>query len=79
VLGPALHQQLAAKATVALTCSFGAGRSGTIAALLLNEQGRPMFDAIRDVRAGFQKAIESAVQEQWLRARVSVGKPATRW
>lgn len=66
VLGPVLHQQLSAGAAVALSCSFGAGRSGTIAALMLHEQGRPMPEAIRSVRDGFPLAIESAVQERWL-------------
>lgn len=67
-LAPVLHQHLDAGASIALACSFGAGRSGTVAALLLYEQGWPMKDAIRTVRAGFPLAIESTSQEQWLLA-----------
>jgi len=74
VLGPLLHRQLEGGMAVGLTCSFGAGRSGTIAALLLHEQGCPMRAAILKVRAGFHLAIESAVQERWLMERAS-GRP----
>lgn len=66
VLAPALNERLDAGAAVALACSYGAGRSGTIAALMLAEYGYPMSDAIRQVRAAFDLAIESAVQERWL-------------
>ena len=65
-LGPILNQQLSAGFSVALCCTFGAGRSGTIAALMLHEQGCPMPVAIRTVREGFHLAIESSVQERWL-------------
>lgn len=65
-LGPVLHQQVAAGFSVAFCCTFGAGRSGTLAALMLHEQGCPMPVAIRTVREGFSLAIESAVQERWL-------------
>lgn len=65
-LSPVLHGQIEAGAAVALTCSYGAGRSGTIAAAILAEQGCPMPTAIHRVRAGFKAAIESEVQERWL-------------
>lgn len=74
VLGPTLHGQLASSAAVALACSYGAGRSGTIAAMILAEHGCPMPDAIRTVRKGFDAAIESAVQERWLTERVQFGR-----
>jgi len=68
-LGPVLHQRLMEGAAVALCCSFGAGRSGTIAALILHEQGCPMPRAMEQVREGFHLAIESAVQERWLQGQ----------
>lgn len=77
-LSDCLHGQVETGAAVALACSYGAGRSGTIAALLLAEHGWPMPDAIRRVRAGFPPAIESAVQERWLLAQSSGGKPSIR-
>lgn len=77
-LAPHLYRQIEAGAAVALTCSYGAGRSGTIAALMLAEHGCPMPDAIRQVRVGFHAAIESAVQEQWLLERTPGGKPGTQ-
>lgn len=75
-LGPLLHHQIDQDAGVALACSFGAGRSGTIAALLLCERGMHMPEAIRRVRAGFAPAIEAAEQERWLIAREKMAGPA---
>jgi len=65
-LSPALHRRIDAGAAVALACSYGAGRSGTLAALMLAERGCPMKEAIGRVRARFGAAIESAAQERWL-------------
>ena len=70
-LGPVLHQRLSAGFSVALCCTFGAGRSGTIAALMLHDQGIPMPVAVRTVREGFHLAIESAVQEGWLLKQIA--------
>lgn len=69
-LAPILYQRFGSGAAVALCCSFGAGRSGTVAALMLHEQGCAMPEAIRQVRAGFHLAIESANQETWLLDRI---------
>jgi len=79
VVGPAMHRRLDQGFGVALACSFGAGRSGTVAALILHERGCPMPEAMRQVRAGFHPAIESAVQEGWLRDRagLSAARPST--
>jgi hypothetical protein len=66
VLSACLRGQIETGAAISLTCSYGAGRSGTVAALLLAEHGLPMTAAIRQVRAEFHEAIESAVQEGWL-------------
>lgn len=52
---------------MALSCLFGAGRSGTVAALLLSETGLDMRTAIARVKAGFGPAIESPQQDSWLR------------
>lgn len=65
-LSPRLHDALGRGETVALCCLFGAGRSGTITALLQHEAGLPMPDAIARTRAGFAPAIESPEQEAWL-------------
>ena len=73
-----LHGQIETGAAIALTCSYGAGRSGTVAALLLAEHGLPMTDAVRQVRAEFHAAIESAVQERWLLKHLPAGKPNIR-
>lgn len=78
MLSACLHGQIETGAAIALTCSYGAGRSGTVAALLLAEHGLPMTDAICQVRAEFQAAIESAVQERWLLKQIPAGKPNIR-
>lgn len=78
-LGPRLHRELAGGAAVGLACSYGAGRSGTIAALMLHEQGWPMPDAIGHVRAGFPAAIESKAQLRWLMERPSAAARQGHW
>ena len=65
-LSPRLHDALERGKVVALCCLFGAGRSGTVAALLQHEAGLTMPDAIARTRAGFAPAIESPEQEAWL-------------
>ncbi|SDX61959.1 hypothetical protein [Roseicitreum antarcticum] len=72
-LGAQVHRQLDGAGAVALCCLFGAGRSGTVAAMLLHERGTPMPQAIATVRAGFDLAIESPAQEAWLRDRGGAG------
>lgn len=66
-LRPELLARLVRGETVALSCLFGAGRSGTVAALLLSETGLDMRTAIARVKAGFGPAIESPQQDSWLR------------
>lgn len=68
-LGPGVHRDLDAAGGVAFCCLFGAGRSGTVAAMLLHARGLAMPQAIATVRTGFALAIESAAQEAWLNAR----------
>ena len=60
------EQALAAGETVALSCQYGAGRSGVIAAWLLIGCGLAAADAIALVRAHFPEAIENRLQERWL-------------
>ncbi|WCE71425.1 hypothetical protein PL336_06210 [Sulfitobacter faviae] len=57
---------LEAGETVALSCQYGAGRSGLIAAWLLNGAGMPAAEAIALVRSHFPEAIENRLQENWL-------------
>ncbi|MBR3371841.1 MAG: hypothetical protein IKG52_14545 [Rhodobacteraceae bacterium] len=68
---PILYQRIDAGAAIALVCSYGAGRSGTIAAMMLAEYGLPMPEAVAQIRAGFPVAIESSAQERWLSERCS--------
>ena len=65
-IAPSLHDVLDDDGTIGLTCSYGAGRSGTIAALMLIERGLAPEAAIDRVREGFHEAIESTVQIDWL-------------
>lgn len=62
------HQILDAGGAVAITCHYGAGRSGTIAARLLTERGAAPAAAIAAVRAAFPESIESEVQVRWIHA-----------
>lgn len=68
-LRPELLARLVRGETVAMSCLFGAGRSGTVAALLLTETGLDMPTAIARVKTGFGPAIESPIQDRWLRQR----------
>ncbi|TPW26735.1 hypothetical protein FJU08_21715 [Martelella alba] len=52
--------------TLALSCHYGAGRSGMMAARLLIDQGVAPEDAITRVREQFPDSIESDAQLQWL-------------
>ncbi|SMP24031.1 hypothetical protein SAMN06265374_2364 [Roseibium denhamense] len=64
---PDLRAVFAAGGTVALSCHYGAGRSGTIAASLLIRQGLTTEAAIAAIRAQFAESIESDKQLQWLK------------
>ena len=63
---PGLHARLNDGATLGITCHYGVGRSGTIAAVLLIERGLEPSRAIADLRAAFAEAIESPAQLNWL-------------
>ncbi|HEV7307494.1 hypothetical protein [Ensifer sp.] len=52
--------------SVALCCSFGAGRSGTVATYILCERGLSVDEALFRVRSQFPESIESPHQEAWL-------------
>ncbi|MGI3169419.1 hypothetical protein ACRARG_09725 [Pseudooceanicola sp. C21-150M6] len=52
--------------TIAFSCQYGAGRSGTMAAYLLIGLGMAPDQAIDQVRSCFSEAIESEVQVNWL-------------
>ena len=53
---------------VAFCCMAGAGRSGTLAALVMVMGGTARADAIARIRAANPQAIESPAQEAWLTA-----------
>lgn len=57
---------LGAGQALALSCSYGAGRSGMIAAHILRRQGMAGAAALALVRAGFAEAVESPEQEAWV-------------
>jgi hypothetical protein len=68
-LGPRLHALLNRNGTCAVSCQYGAGRSGLVTALLLIERGMQTEPAIAHVRAHFAEAVESEVQVAWLKGR----------
>ncbi len=57
---------LAGDRAIALCCSYGAGRSGMIAAHILNAQGLSVDEALSTVRLAFPESVESPLQEDWL-------------
>lgn len=59
--------QAALQGPTLIHCRAGLGRSGSVAAALLIEQGVPPHVAISQVRAARPGAIESTEQERWLR------------
>ena len=61
-------EAFASGATMAFCCQYGAGRSGLMASRCLIEAGMPPDAAIALVRSHFPEAVESELQEQWLRA-----------
>ena len=64
---------LAGGGTLALSCHYGAGRSGMIAAGILMDQGMAVADAIGTLRAQFPDSIESDTQLNWLETRAGAG------
>ncbi|MEO1199260.1 MAG: hypothetical protein AAFX39_08500 [Pseudomonadota bacterium] len=60
------HHILDRGGTIGITCHYGAGRSGTIAAHLMIERGIDPDDAIARVRNAFPDSIESRTQFNWL-------------
>ncbi len=66
------EQALDAGEAVALSCQYGAGRSGLIAAWLLMGAGLPAAKAVAVVREHFHEAIENQLQENWLLDRDKV-------
>ncbi len=66
--GPRLRSILRRGGKICLHCMGGLGRSGTIAARLLVELGVPPEPAIRSVRAARPGAVETAEQEEYVRA-----------
>ncbi|MGO4655973.1 hypothetical protein AB4Z34_14435 [Ensifer sp. 2YAB10] len=51
---------------IALCCSYGAGRSGMVAAHILNARGLSVEEALSMVRRAFPESVESPLQEAWL-------------
>ena len=63
------HRLLAEGGTIGISCHYGAGRSGTIAAHLLIERGAQANEAVAAVRDAFAESIESEAQLSWLKAQ----------
>ncbi|MCA0918813.1 hypothetical protein [Pseudooceanicola nanhaiensis] len=68
-IAPAVAELLAAGQTLGVSCHYGAGRSGTIAAGLLIERGMSLGEAILAVREQFPDSIETEGQMAWLQSR----------
>ena len=68
--GPRLHGWLREGRRILLHCKGGLGRTGTIAATLLIEQGTAPAAAILAVRAARDGTIETPAQLAWVRALV---------
>ena len=60
---------LAQNRAIALCCSYGAGRSGMVAAHILNAQGLSVDEALSMIRRAFPESVESPLQEDWLHTR----------
>ncbi|CAO3438135.1 phosphatase domain-containing putative toxin [Azospirillum doebereinerae] len=69
VIGPMLRNGLANGGSVAIHCLAGLGRSGTVACRLLIETGMEPEAAIRHLRAQRPGAVNTAVQEPYLKER----------
>lgn len=66
-LAPRLHSILETGGRVLVHCRGGLGRAGTVAALLLVDRGHPAGEAMALVRAARSGAIETPVQERFVR------------
>lgn len=64
-----LANQLSSGASVVIHCKGGLGRTGTLAALLLQEAGMDPREAMALVRSSRPGAIETVEQEEFLAAR----------
>ncbi len=74
--GPRLRAHLAQGRKVLVHCLGGMGRAGTVSALLLIDMGMQPEAAIAAVRAARPGAIESPVQESFVRAAKPIGRGA---
>ena len=63
-----IRRTLSTGGQVVVHCAAGRGRAGTVAARILIAFGIPADDAIRSVRNARPDAIESRVQEKYLRS-----------
>lgn len=70
--------QLAADRAIALCCSYGAGRSGMIAAYILHQLGLSVEGALFKVRSQFPESVESPAQEAWLHTQSKGGRSAAK-
>ncbi|MHC9235305.1 protein-tyrosine phosphatase family protein [Pseudooceanicola sp. 502str34] len=73
VVAPQVEALLAEGRTLGLSCHYGAGRSGTIAASLLIDRGLSLGEAILALREQFPDSIETEGQMAWLDARARAG------
>ncbi|TYC60977.1 hypothetical protein FMN50_06980 [Rhodobacterales bacterium] len=64
-----IGELLASGGALALSCHYGAGRSGTMAASLLMDSGMTADEAVATVRRHFSESIESEEQLTWLKGR----------
>ena len=65
-LSPQMDRLMQEGGSIALSCHYGAGRSGTIAARMLIERGSTVLEAINTLREKFPESIESEKQIDWL-------------
>ena len=66
--GPEVHACLQRGGKILIHCMGGIGRTGTIAAQILIERGMPVTEAMAAIRSARRGAIETAVQEDYLRS-----------
>ena len=72
-VAPSIDKLLQDGGTLGLSCHYGAGRSGMMAAGLLIERGASLGEAILTVREQFPDSIESEAQLAWLRKKANLG------
>ena len=77
LIGPELHDRLAAGDRILIHCRGGLGRTGLVAGRILVERGCDAGTAVRRVRAVRPGAIETAAQERYvLNAKARAPKEA---